>query len=129
MFKIHNGRLYADVTPRTVSFVIPEGFWLETYPEGNSEDHIGFRSEDKSAAIEVAVGKSEGSTADEVFQYFDDASAEEVDGSHPITVNGLSGHSIYFFCEDRAQFAVALDIGKFKNKRYNRITESQPEVL
>lgn len=53
MFKIHNGRLYADLMPRTLSFAIPEGFWLETYPEGNSEDHIGFRSADKSAEVEV----------------------------------------------------------------------------
>ncbi|MCD7955289.1 MAG: hypothetical protein LUG93_05970 [Lachnospiraceae bacterium] len=86
--------------------------------------YIGFRNADKSVEVEVAVGGTKGSTADDVFQYFDDAPAEEVDGPHPVTLNGLSGHNIYFCSEDREQYVVVLDIGGFKSpegKGYDRL--------
>ncbi len=112
MFKIHNGRLYADVTPRRLSFAIPEGFWLETLPQGNSEDHIAFLTADKSVEVEISVGShTYESTADDVFRFFDDAPETAVEGPTPIEVNGLAGHSIYFLEATNAQYVVLLDIG------------------
>ena len=112
MFKIHNGRLYADVTPRRLSFAIPEGFWLETLPQGNSEDHIAFLTADRKVEVEISVGShTYESTADDVFRFFDDAPEAAVEGPSPIEVNGLSGHSIYFLEATNAQYVVLLDIG------------------
>lgn len=112
MFKIHNGRLYADVTPRRLSFAIPDGFWLETFPQGNSEDHIAFLTADRCVEVEVSVGSHiYESTADDVFRFFDDAPEEAVEGPTPIEVNGLSGHCVYFLEATTAQYVVLLDIG------------------
>lgn len=112
MFQFKGGRLYPDVLPRTLSFEIPTGFRINTFPEGNSQDHIAFATADKVAEVEVSVENSQGrSTKEDVFRYFDDAPADEVDGSYPISVDELNGHCIYCLGACRSQYVVSLDIG------------------
>ena len=111
MFKIKNGRLYPNLKPMCLSFELPEGFWI-TDGEGEVKpNYITFRTADKIVTVEITFTyKLCDDTAKELLETFKGCPEENLDGPHPIDVNGISGH--YVFCASEiAQYMVDLDIG------------------
>ncbi|MCD8341692.1 MAG: hypothetical protein LUC87_06025 [Clostridiales bacterium] len=112
MFQYHNGRLYPDVTPRKLSFKIPDGYWIDTFPEGNSSNCIALLAKDQSVKIEVSVEMSRWkSTEKEATDEFEGAPPIEISGPNPICIGGFKGHSIYCF-SNPSQYVVILDISE-----------------
>ncbi|MCD8013271.1 MAG: hypothetical protein LUG99_08865 [Lachnospiraceae bacterium] len=128
MFQIKDGRLYPDVTPRTLSFKVADGFWFDTFPEGNSSNCITMLTEDQQVKVEVSVelGTDKGIER-ELENEFEGTPAEELDGPYPITVGELSGYCIYCI-SDVSEYVALLDISSYgfhgwdeEHDRFNRI--------
>lgn len=112
MFQYHDGRLYPDVTPRKLSFKIPDGYWFDTFPEGNATNCIALMTKDQNVKVEVSVEMSRWkSTEEEALDEFEGAPQTAVSGPDPICVGRFKGHSIYCFSES-SQYVIILDIGE-----------------
>lgn len=113
MFQVFNRRLYPDVAPRTLSFRIPDGFWIDTLTDGSATNSIMLRPRDQRGTIEVSVGMSGGkSIAEDLLYNFEGAPEEEIDGPHPIAVGEFSGQYIYCL-SDLPQYVMLLDLSSY----------------
>lgn len=113
MFQFFNRRLYPDVAPRTLSFRIPDSFWIDTLTDGSATNSIMLRPRDQKSTIEVCVDMSGGrSIAEDLLYSFEGAPEKEIDGPHPITAGGIPGQCIYCF-SDLPQYVILLDLSSY----------------
>lgn len=94
MLRVFNGRLYPNVTPRALSFRILDGYWIDTYTEGNSTNCIVLLTRDQNVQVEFSVGMSRGkSTEEEAKDKFEGEPPIAISGSCPICIGVVKGHS------------------------------------
>lgn len=119
MFFIKNGRYYANVTPqepaekkaRTISFIIPDGCWLENTPAITCANFIPLYAEDRSYTVDIWVEPADMDDLEaELYDYIGDEITRK---PQPVTVNGLEGYDAYYESNTELFYELRLDVSSY----------------
>lgn len=100
MFQFKNGRIYADLVPQKISFVIPEGFWIDTDPPTVNDYSIALLSPDKTIRVDFQVWESEKEEVTDELQ--------EYEGSQPVAIRVGDLDGYYVLCRDDRRVSVEI---------------------
>lgn len=117
VFLCKNGRLYAE----NISFILPNGLYLDTNPECSSEWSIHFILPDASVSVGFHLETASFSTIQELQRAIMDCGNHPISEPLPTILNNIEGHYAMYRSETYEYFELCLD-AKNLSAPHNRFT-------
>ncbi|MCD8197348.1 MAG: hypothetical protein LUE24_09355 [Lachnospiraceae bacterium] len=127
MFQFKNGRFYANVKPQRLSFVMPQGCWLDTMPLVMSQELLPLYSPDMKVNIDLwAEREDEADTKERLTDLVKHNSDCVLVEPRAITVNGIAGYETFYAAGKKQYYDVYLNVSSYglvdsKGESINRV--------